>query len=183
MMTLEEAINELVQNAYFRLDDIEQHEEFADQETNEGQLEFYEDNKKELEAYCIVLGKIDPELSTREGIRERYNKVFGGSEEKPGPTPEETELCSILNGKGDLELTSEENKELAKINKDTGHKRVVIYDDPEDCPDPSEDDVFVFYSYRGSRVAVVYNDYADCDFSDFSPEFQKKALEIIKNYK
>ena len=182
-MTLEEAVNELVQNAYFRLNDIEQHEEFADQETDEGQLYFYEGNKKELEAYCIVLGKIDPELSTRDGIRERYNKVFGGSEEKPGPTPEEVELCSILNGKEDLELTSEENKELAKINKDTGFKKVVIGDDPEACPNPSEDDMFVFYSYRG-RVAVIYNDYADCNFSDdFSPEFQKKALEIIKNYK
>ena len=195
-MTQKEAIDELMLEIDYLLDEIDQHEEFEDEEQGEMQIEVYEDNKKKLEAFRVILGALDPSLGTLEGLRERASKVkeerYGSADagELPEPSETETKLVEILGpwcknyeketGYGaEFKLTPEENLELAKINAAEGKKHVVYDDDPEDIPDASEDDTFTFYTYRG-RVQVVYNDYADGDFCDYPEEFQEKAYEIIK---
>ena len=195
-MTQKEAIDELMLEIDFLFDEIDQHEEFEDEEQGEMQIEVYENNKKKLEAFQVILGELDPELKTLEGLRERASKVkeerYGSADagELPEPSEIELKLVEILGpwckkveketGYGaEFKLTDEENLELAKINAAEGKKHVVYDDDPEDIPDASEDDTFTFYTYRG-RVQVVYNDYADGDFCDYPEEFQEKALEIIK---
>jgi len=195
-MTQKEAIDELMFEIDFLFDEIDQHEEFEDEEQGEMQIEVYEDNKKKLEAFRVILGALDPSLGTLDGLRERASKVKEdryGSEcagELPEPSETETKLVEILGpwcknyeketGYGaEFKLTPEENLVLAKINAAEGKKHVVYDDNPEDIPDASEDDIFTFYTYRG-RVQVVYNDYADGDFCDYPEEFQEKALEIIK---
>jgi len=195
-MTQKEAIDELMLEIDYLLDEIDQHEEFEDDEQGEMQIEIYQDNKKKLEAFRVILGALDPSLGTLEGLRERASKVkeerYGSADagELPEPSEIELKLVEILGpwcknyeketGYGaEFKLTDEENLELAKINAEQGKKHIVIDDDPDDVPEASEDDVFTFYTYRG-RVQVVYNDYADGDFCDYPEEFQEKALEIIK---
>ena len=195
-MTQKEAIDELMLEIDYLLDEIDQHEEFEDDEQGEMQIEIYQDNKRKLEAFQVILGDLDTELKTTEGLRERASKVkeerYGSDDagELPDPSETETKLVEILGpwcknyeketGYGaSFELAPEENLELAKINAAEGKKHVVYDDDPEDIPDASEDDTFTFYTHRG-RVQVVYNDYADGDFCDYPEEFQEKALEIIK---
>ena len=195
-MTQKEAIDELMLEIDYLLDEIDQHEEFEDDEQGEMQIEIYQDNKKKLEAFRVILGALDPSLGTLEGLRERASKVkeerYGSADagELPEPSEIELKLVEILGpwcknyeketGYGaEFKLTDEENLELAKINAEQGKKHIVIDDDPDDVPEASEDDVFTFYTYRG-RVQVVYNDYADGDFCDYSEAFQEKALEIIK---
>ena len=110
--------------------------------------------------------------------------------ELPEPSDFEKELYKILNPwhkkkeeetgySEDFELDEEENKVLAKINIEKGRKRVRIDEEEDDAEDPSEDDMFAFYPYRG-RVQVVYNYDMDGDFYTYPIEFQEKALEIIK---
>ena len=65
-MTQKEAIDELILNVDFILDEIEQHERFEDDEQGEFQIQAYERNKRELEAYQVVFGALDPSLSTAE---------------------------------------------------------------------------------------------------------------------
>lgn len=196
-MTQKEAIDELILGVDYILDEIENHERFEEEEQEEMQIEIYEDNKKKLEAYLIVLGALDPSLSTVEGLRERCSQVntekYGDPDagSLPEPSDEEAELVEILTpwykkevknngGYGtQLDLETDENAILAKINMEKGEKRVVIGDDPADVDEPCDSDTFAFYPYRG-RVQVVYNEYADGDFCSYPIEFQKKALEIIK---
>ncbi len=186
-MTQKEAIDELMLEIDYLLDEVDQHEKFEDDEQGEMQIEIYQDNKRKLEAFQVILGELDPELKTLEGLRERASKVkeerYGSDDagELPEPSETETKLVEILGpwcknyeketGYGaSFKLDPEENLELAKINAAEGN-------DPED--DDLGDDSFTFYTYRG-RVQVVYNDYADGDFCDYSEAFQEKALEIIK---
>lgn len=186
-MTQKEAIDELMLEIDYLLDEVDQHEKFEDDEQGEMQIEIYQDNKRKLEAFQVILGELDPELKTLEGLRERAQKVkeerYGSDDagELPEPSETETKLVEILGpwcknyeketGYGaSFKLDPEENLELAKINAAEGN-------DPED--DDLGDDSFTFYTYRG-RVQVVYNDYADGDFCDYSEAFQEKALEIIK---
>ena len=186
-MTQKEAIDELMLEIDYLLDEVDQHEKFEDDEQGEMQIEIYQDNKRKLEAFQVILGELDPELKTLEGLRERAQKVkeerYGSDNagELPEPSETETKLVEILGpwcknyeketGYGaSFKLDPEENLELAKINAAEGN-------DPED--DDLGDDSFTFYTYRG-RVQVVYNDYADGDFCDYSEAFQEKALEIIK---
>ena len=186
-MTQKEAIDELMLEIDYLLDEVDQHEKFEDDEQGEMQIEIYQDNKRKLEAFQVILGELGPELKTLEGLRERASKVkeerYGSDDagELPEPSETETKLVEILGpwcknyeketGYGaSFKLDPEENLELAKINAAEGN-------DPED--DDLGDDSFTFYTYRG-RVQVVYNDYADGDFCDYSEAFQEKALEIIK---
>ena len=195
-MTQKEAIDELMLEIDYLLDEIDQHEEFEDDEQGEMQIEVYKDNKKKLEAFQVILGALDPSLGTLEGLRERAEEVkierYGSADAGELPEPSETELklveilgpwCKKVEKEtgfgAEFKLTDEENLELAKINAEQGKKHVVIDDDPDDVPEASEDDIFSFYTYRG-RVQVIYNDYADGDFYSYPEEFQEKALEIIK---
>ena len=188
-MTQKEAIETLLLGIKITFDEVEEHEEFADDEQGEYQIQTYEDNKRELEAYTVILGAIDPELGTLEGLKKRClefveSEYGSGAGELPEPNEIEKELYEILNPwyketSMDFEPEDEENAILAKINMEKGEKRAVVGDDEDDVEDPSEDDYFAFYPYRG-RIQVVYNDYADGDFCTYPIEFQKKALEIIK---
>lgn len=197
MMELKEALDELVLDLDYTLEEIEEHEEYADQEQGEYQLQAYEDNKRRVEASLVVFGALDPTLKTIEGLKERCDKVkeerYGSSDagELPEPSEFEKELEKILtpwckqeetgnDGYAvELELSEEENVELAKINAEKGGKRVIIDEDPDEVPEASDSDTFAFYTYRG-RVQVVYNGGADGDFCSYPIEFQEKAYEIIK---
>lgn len=184
-MTLEEAVKELITNDIrWAIEEIENHEDFEEEELEEWQIEEYESYKKKLEAFRIVLGKINPEFSTdEEGFikkcKEVIREIYGEEEPNEEPSEIEVELYELLKGKGDFRLPNEDNLILAKINMEDGKKRVLIDEDPEDAEDPSEDDVFDFYSYRG-KVFVGYNGYADGSFSSYPLRFQEKALELIK---
>ena len=194
-MTQKEAIETLFLGIKIIFDEVENHEKFADEEQGEFQIENHERCKKELEAYTVILGAIDPELGTLEGLRKRSfefveSKYGSGAGELPEPSEFEKELYEILNPwhkkrqaetgySEDFELDEEENKVLAKINIEKGRKRVRIDEEEDDAEDPSEDDMFAFYPYRG-RVQVVYNYDMDGDFYTYPIEFQEKALEIIK---
>ena len=197
-MTQKEAIDEIILDVAFTIEEVEQHEEFADEETGEYQIMTYEDNKRKLEAYTVILGALDPSLSTIEGLKARSEAV---REEKYGPQEEdepgeiEKEIAEILGpwfkekmeenpgyAPDDYALTDEENAELAKIYlEEGGEKRVIYGDDEDETPAPAETDRFDFGVYRG-RVSVIYNWYADCDFNTFPERFQKKALEFIKKH-
>ena len=74
-MTQKEAIDELILDVDYTLEEIENHEKFEDEEQGEYQIQAYEDNKKKLEAYLIVSGALDPSLSTVEGLRARCDQV------------------------------------------------------------------------------------------------------------
>ena len=194
-MTQKEAIETLFLGIKIIFDNVENHEKFADEEQGEFQIEFYEKEKKELEAYTVILGTLDPELGTIEGLRKRcfeyVESKYGADAGKlPDPSEAEKELYEILNPwhkkiqeetgySDDFGLSEEENKVLAKINIEKGRKRVRIDEEEDDAEDPSEDDMFAFYPYRG-RVQVVYNYEMDGDFCTYPIEFQEKALEIIK---
>jgi len=196
-MTQKEAIDELILNVDYILDEIEQHERFEDEEQGEFQIQAYERNKKNLEAYQVVFGALDPSLSTIEGLRARCNRVkeerYGSSDagKFPEPSEFEKELAEILTpwykkevenngGYGtQLDLETDENAVLAKIYMEKGEKQVVIGDEPDDVDEPCDSDTFAFYPYRG-RIQVIYNEYADGEFCDYPIEFQEKALEIIK---
>ena len=194
-MTQKEAIETLFLGIKIIFDNVENHEKFADEEQGEFQIEFYEKEKKELEAYTVILGTLDPELGTIEGLRKRcfeyVESKYGADAGKlPDPSEAEKELYEILNPwhkkiqeetgySDDFGLSEEENKVLAKINIEKGRKRVRIDEEEDDAEDPSEDDMFAFYPYRG-RVQVVYNYDMDGDFCTYPIEFQEKALEIIK---
>ena len=169
-MTQKEAIETLLLGIKITFDEVEEHEEFAADEQGEFQIKSYEDNKKELEAYTVILGADAAEL--------------------PEPSEAEKELFEILNPwhkkreeetgySEDFELGDEENKTLARINMEKGRKRVMIDEDPDEAEDPSEDDTFAFYPYRG-RIQVVYNYEGDGDFCSYPIEFQEKAFEFIK---
>ena len=196
-MTQKEAIDELILDVDYTLEEIENHEEFADEEQGEYQIQVYEDNKKKLEAYLVIFGALDPTLSTVEGLRarcdqvkeERYGSASAG--ELPEPSEFEKQLYEILNpwckkeseenGGCAVEFTLdvEENAQLAKINMEKGEKQCLFDEDLDEAQEPSDTDEFTFYTYRG-RVQVIYNDYADGDFYSYPIEFQEKALEIIK---
>ena len=196
-MTQKEAIDELILGIDYLLDEIEQHERFKDEEQGEFQIRAYEMNKKEIEAYQVVFGALDPSLSTVEGLRERcvraMKEKYGSADagKLPEPNEIEKELAEIMTpwykkevenngGYGtQLDLETDENAILAQINMEKGKKRVVIGDDPDDVDEPCDSDTFAFYPYRG-RIQVVYNEYADGEFCDYPIEFQEKALEIIK---
>ena len=197
-MTQKEAIDEVIMHVGFIVEEIEEHEEFAEVETGEYQIMSYEDNKKELEAFIIVLGALDPSLSTVEGIKERYEAVKEakyGPQEPDEPGEIEKQVVEILGpwfeekmkenpgyAPDDFALTDEENAELAKIYlEEGGEKRVIYGDEEEDTPAPAETDNFAFSVYRG-RASVIYNWYADCDFNTFPERFQEKALEFIKKH-
>ena len=195
-MELKEAIDELILGVDYVLEEIEDHEKFEEEEQGEYQIQAYETNKKQLEAYLVVFGALDPTLKTVEGLRARCNQVkeekYGSSsaDELPEPSEAEENLERILtpwckqaekdNGgyAVEFELSEEENKELAKINVEEGSKRVIFDEDPDDVPEASEEDTFTFYTYRG-RVQVIYNGEADGDFCSYPIEFQEKAYEII----
>ena len=158
--------------------------------SGEFQIMTYEDNKRKLEAYTVILGTLDPTLSTLEGLKERYEKVreekFGPQEpDEPGEIEKEVAkvVKSILerdDADDELYLDDEENVALARIYiEEDGRKRVILDDSEEDTPEPSVDDTFSFYVFRG-RVCVDYNDSADCDFDTFPKRFQEKVLEIVK---
>lgn len=196
-MTQKEAIDELILEVDYLLDEIEQHEEFEDEEQGEFQIQIYEENKRKIEAFQLIFGTLDPSLSTIEGLRERCDQVkeerYGSSEvgKLPEPSEFEKELVEILTpwykkevenngGYGtQLDLDTDENAILAKINMEKGEKQVVVGDEPDDVDEPCDSDTFAFYPYRG-RICVVYNEYADGDFFSYPIEFQEKALEIIK---
>lgn len=196
-MTQKEAIDELILEVDYLLDEIEQHEEFEDEEQGEFQIQIYEENKRKIEAFQLILGALDPTLSTVEGLRARCDQVkeekYGSTSagELPEPSEFEKQLYEILNpwckkeseenGNCAVEFTLdvEENAQLAKINMEKGEKQCLFDENPDEAPEPSDADEFTFYTYRG-RVQVVYNDYADGDFYSYPIEFQEKALEIIK---
>lgn len=196
-MTTKEALNELIYSVGFLFDEIEQHEEFAEEEQGEYQIERYEKNKKELEAWLIIFSALEPEIKTLDDLKARVESVEeeAGYTGEPDPSELETKFYEILNVwyKEELKklpegygtqfegLTKEEQKELARIYMKDGEKRVVIDDDPANCDEPCEDDVFYFYPWRG-RIQVVYNNYADCDFYSFPEEFQEKAYELVKKH-
>ena len=48
-MTQKEAIDVLILEVDYLLDEIEQHEEFEDEEQGEFQIQIYEENKKKIE--------------------------------------------------------------------------------------------------------------------------------------
>lgn len=188
-MEIKEAINELLPNLSFIIEEIEEHEEYADEETGEYQIQAYENNKKELEAFMTLFSAVDPTLKTIDDIKKRIEEVEG-TEVEEEHTEEEKELAGILKSwrekqdtpkeyACDFELTVEENKELAILNVKTakGSRRLVT--EPDDEIMPSETDDFAFYQYRG-EVCVILNGYADGSFNSYAPEWQKKALEIIK---
>ena len=193
-MTQKEAIEVLLPTIYFIFEDIEAHEEFAKEEQGEYQVKSYEDNKRKIESYAIVLGALDPELATPEGLKKKSKEfikaTYGSDFELPEPSDFEKELYEILNpwhkkileetGYGeDFGLDEEDNKILAKINIEKGRKRVRVDEEEDDAEDPSEDDTFAFYPYRG-RIHVVYNYEMDGDLYTYPIEFQEKALEIVK---
>ena len=196
-MTQKEAIDELILDVDYTLEEIENHEKFEDEEQGEYQIQAYEDNKKKLEAYLIVFGALDPSLSTVEGLRARCDQVkeevYGSSDafEQPEPNEIEKELAEILTPwykeaqkssggyETEFELSDEDNKILAKINMEKGEKRAMFDEDEENAPELAEDDTFTFTPYRG-RIIVGYNGYADGDFYSYPIEFQEKALELIK---
>lgn len=197
-MTQKEAIDEIIMHVGFTIEEVEQHEMFAEDETGEYQIMTYENNKKELEAYSVVLGALDPTLSTVDGLKKRYEAVREekyGPQEPDEPGEIEKEVVKILDpwfkekmrenpgyAPDDFALTDEENAELAKIYlEEGGEKRVIYGDEEEDTPAPAETDNFAFSVYRG-RASVVYNWYADCDFNTFPERFQEKALEFIKKH-
>lgn len=197
-MTQKEAIDELILDVSFTIEEIEEHEEFAEEETGEYQIMAYENNKRKLEAYIVILGALDPTLSTIEGLKARCEVVKEekyGPQEKDEPGEIEKEIVKILApwfeekmkenpgyAPDDFALTDEENAELAKIYlEEGGEKRVIYGDEEEDTPAPAETDNFAFSVYRG-RASVIYNWYADCDFNTFPERFQEKALEIIKKH-
>jgi hypothetical protein len=196
-MTKEEAIKYLLaEEVDFLATEVEQHEEFAEEETGEMQIEMYKDNLKRLEAFQVIFGALDPSIDSIEALKEKAheaNEEVYGSEESTEPSEEEKELVEVLKSwektrtdikKGyawSLGLPEEYNKILAKINLEDGKARKVIGDDDDDEPEElSEDDEFTFYYYR-NEVCVVYNDYADGSFSSYPKSFQKKALELIKS--
>lgn len=197
MMELKEAIDELILDVDYTLEEIENHEEFEDEEQGEYQIQAYEDNKKKLEAYLVIFGALDPTLKTINGLKERCDKVkeerYGSSDagELPEPSEFEKQLYEVLNpwckkeseenGGCAVEFTLdvEENAQLAKINIEKGEKQCLFDEDPDEAPEPTDADEFTFYTYRG-RVQVIYNDYADGDFYSYPIEFQEKAYEIIK---
>lgn len=197
MMGLKEAIDELILDVDYTLEEIENHEEFEDEEQGEYQIQAYEDNKKKLEAYLVIFGALDPTLKTIEGLKERCDKVkeerYGSSDagELPEPSEFEKQLYEVLNPwcKKESEenggcavefvLDVEENAQLAKINMEKGGKQRLFDEDTDEAPEPTDADEFTFYTYRG-RVQVIYNDYADGDFYSYPIEFQEKAYEIIK---
>ena len=181
-MTQKEAIETLFLGIKIIFDEVENHEKFADEEQGEFQIENHERCKKELEAYTVILGAIDPELGTLEGLRKRSfefveSKYGSGAGKLPNPWHKKRQAETGYSE--DFELDEEENKVLAKINIEKGRKRVRIDEEEDDAEDPSEDDMFAFYPYRG-RVQVVYNYDMDGDFYTYPLEFQEKALEIIK---
>ena len=128
-MTQKEAIDEIIMHVGFIVEEIEEHEEFAEVETGEYQIMSYENNKKELEAFIIVLGALDPSLSTVEGIKERYEEVKEakyGPQEEDEPGEIEKQVVEILGpwfeermkenpgyAPDDFALTDEENAEPA----------------------------------------------------------------------
>lgn len=199
-MTSKEAIDQLILNeVWFKIEQINEHEEWAEDEQGEYQLRSYEENKKSLDAYIALFSSIDPELSSKEAIWKRYEeldeKECGETSEKREVGEVEKELFELLNpwykeaekANGgfatSFTLSDEENYILAKINLEEGNPRKVVGMDEEDDDEelePSEDDTFSFYPYRG-EVFVEYNDYSDGNFSSYPEAFQKKALEIIKN--
>lgn len=194
-MKTDEAIKYLLsRHVSFTVEDIEEHEEYAEEETGEYQILSYEDNLKDLDAYLAIFQALDPSIDSIETLKEKAKEareeLYGG--EDPGETPsseEEVELVNVLKEwektrtdikKGfawELALPEEYNQELAKINLETGENRHII--DEEDDIQASLDDTFAFYYYRG-EVCVVYCDLSDGDFSSYSEEFQKKALELVK---
>lgn len=185
-MTQKEAINEIISYLGFIIEEIRNHEKYADKEQNEFQIRNYTNNKRKIEAYALILGSIDSSLSTMDGIYERYlqfnAEMYGSSDAGSLPEPSEYEqnLYDLLKDEEDVfELDDEENEELAKINVEEGSKRVLIDTDPEDSPDLSEDDTFDFTAYQG-RIIVGYNGYSDGDFCTYPESFQKRAYEIIK---
>jgi len=195
-MTKEEAIKYLLaEEVDFLATEVEQHEEFAEEETGEMQIEMYKDNLKRLEAFQVIFGALDPSIDSIEALKEKAheaNEEVYGSEESTESGEEEKELIEVLKSweksrtdikKGyawSLGLPEEYNKILAKINLEDGKARKVIGDDDDEPEELSEDDEFTFYYYR-NEVCVVYNDYADGSFSSYSKSFQKKALELIKS--
>ena len=148
-MTQKEAIETLFLGIKIIFDEIEDHEEFADEEQGEFQIENYERCKRELEAYTVILGAIDPELGTLEGLRKRSfefveSKYGQDAGELPEPSKFEKELYEILNPwhkkiqeetgySDDFGLSEEENKVLAKINIEKGRKRVRIDEEEDDA--------------------------------------------------
>lgn len=191
-MTINEAIDELILHVGFLIEEIRNHEEYEEDEQGEFQIQSYENNKKEVEAFLTIFKELDPNLSTIEALEERYEKVSEaryGEREEQEVSEVEKELFEILNpwykeetkNNGgyatEFNLNEEENKILAKLNMEGGHSRAVMDDEPME---PSEDDTFGFYPYRG-EVTVSYNDYCDSEFSSFPQAFQEKALELIKN--
>lgn len=196
-MTQKEALDELVLDLDYTLEEIEQHEEYADEEQGEYQLQAYEDNKRKIEASLVVFGALDPTLKTIEGLKERCDKLkeerYGSATagELPEPSEFEKQLYEILNPwcKKESEenggcavefvLDVEENAQLAKINMEKGEKQRLFDEDTVEALEPADADEFTFYTYRG-RVQVIYNDYADGDFYSYPIEFQEKAYEIIK---
>lgn len=194
-MTKEEAIKYLLaEEVDFLATEVEQHEEFAEEETGEMQIEMYKSNLKRLEAFQAVFGALDPSINSIEALKEKAheaNEELYGSEESTEPSEEEKELVEVLKAwektrtdikKGyawSLGLPEEYNKILAKINLEEGEARSVIGDDDEPA-ELSEDDEFTFYYYR-NEVCVVLNDYADGSFGSYPESFQKKALELIKS--
>lgn len=190
-MTTKEAIDVLVFGLYFDLVELKEHSEYDDEgEMDDYQKEHWEEIRAKIEALQVILGDIDPSLGTFEGIQEKCSalaKEKFGSSELDGPVEVgdiERELYTLLEdwqkrrgSSDDFELTDEENLELAKINMESGKPRWVV--DDEEPIESDESDTFGFYPYHG-RVFVVYNYDSDGDFSSYPEEFQKKALELIK---
>lgn len=171
-MEIKEAINVLVLAVDPLIREIEGHEKWSDCEQGELQVAYYETGKKRLEAYMTVLGEIDPSLSTLEGLKARISEVIGeiGSEDddydEPEPSETEKALVSLMGpNHEDVDLGGGNNKILSELSKKD--------------PQSTDGDIFTFYAFRG-RVYVIVDGAVDTSFSEFSTEFQEKALELVK---
>jgi len=172
-MTQEEAISLIAVEVIECLDKVENLERLK--EFNTG----YEGLKKTLDAYLFILGKINPELSTREGLKKNYHL-----RNKSLPDLIETESYKLLkewqtyNPNIHFKLTKQDIKDLVELSKL-----------PDEfgcnwCSELSErsmDSDSYLFIYNGEvYISAIYIiDHSDC-LSSFSPQFKEKILEIIR---
>ena len=187
-MTQEEAVKVLLIHIKFLFDEVCFYETNKSVGHTQFETETYEDNKKQLEAYSRILGTLDPELATLEGLKQRSIDYFDSMyySELPEPGEAEQELYRLLSpwymeNQDDFYISDEGDIDgdavLAKINMEKSRSGAVTGGCCINAP--SEYDNFGFRPRRG-RIRVVYNYESESDFCSYPIEFQEKALELVK---